>query len=64
MMIHAKTDRILGCAILPVEAGEMLGAAQMTMVAAPSFTVLRDAVLAHPTMVEGFGNLLAAAMNS
>jgi probable pyridine nucleotide-disulfide oxidoreductase len=58
-VVDAKTDRILGCAILSVEAGEMLGAVQMAMIAGLPFTALRDAVLSHPTMVEGFNNLFA-----
>jgi len=58
-VVNAKTDRILGCAILSVEAGEMLGAVQMAMIAGLPFTALRDAVLSHPTMVEGFNNLFA-----
>jgi pyruvate/2-oxoglutarate dehydrogenase complex dihydrolipoamide dehydrogenase (E3) component len=55
--IDAKTNRILGCAILSIEAGEMLGTVQMAMIAGLPFTALRDAVLSHPTMVEGFNNL-------
>jgi pyruvate/2-oxoglutarate dehydrogenase complex dihydrolipoamide dehydrogenase (E3) component len=58
-IVDAKTNRILGCAILSVEAGEMLGTVQMAMIAGLQFTVLRDAVLSHPTMVEGFNNLFA-----
>ena len=58
-IVDVTTDRILGCAILSVEAGEMLGAVQMTMIAGLPYTALRDAVLAHPTMVEGFNNLFA-----
>jgi pyruvate/2-oxoglutarate dehydrogenase complex dihydrolipoamide dehydrogenase (E3) component len=58
-VIDAKTNRILGCAILSIEAGEMLGTVQMAMIAGLLFTVLRDAVLSHPTMVEGFNNLPA-----
>lgn len=58
-LVDAKTDRILGCTILSVEAGEMLGAVQVAMLAGLPFTALRDAVLSHPTMVEGFNNLFA-----
>ena len=58
-VVDAKTNRILGCTILSVEAGEMLGAVQMAMIAGLPFTALRDAVLSHPTMVEGFNNLFA-----
>ena len=56
-VIDAKTDRIVGCAILATAAGEMLGAVQMTMLADLPYTALRDAALAHPTMMEGFNNL-------
>lgn len=58
-IIDAKTKRILCCAILSTEAGEMLGTVQMTMVAGLPFTTLRDAVLTHPTMVECFNSLFA-----
>ena len=58
-VIDAKTNRILGCAILSIEAGEMLGTVQMAMIAGLPFTALRDAVLSHPTMVEGFNSLFA-----
>ena len=56
-VMDAKTDRILGCTIFSVEAGEMLGTVQMAMIADLPFTSLRDAILSHPTMVEGFNNL-------
>jgi probable pyridine nucleotide-disulfide oxidoreductase len=56
-VIDAKTNRILGCTIFSVEAGEMLGTVQMAMIADLPFTSLRDAILSHPTMVEGFNNL-------
>jgi pyruvate/2-oxoglutarate dehydrogenase complex dihydrolipoamide dehydrogenase (E3) component len=59
MVIDAKTNQILGCAILSIEAGEVLGTVQMAMIAGLPFTALRDAVLSHPTMIEGFNNLPA-----
>jgi probable pyridine nucleotide-disulfide oxidoreductase len=58
-IVDAKTDSILGCTILSAEAGEMISTVQMTMVANLPFTALRDAVLTHPTMTEGFNNLFA-----
>jgi pyruvate/2-oxoglutarate dehydrogenase complex dihydrolipoamide dehydrogenase (E3) component len=58
-VIDAKNDRILGCSILASEAGEMLGTVQMAMIAGLPFTALRDAVLSHPTMTEGFNSLFA-----
>ena len=60
VIVDAKTDRILGCTILSVEAGEMISPVQMTMIANLPFTVLRDAVLTHPTMAEGFNNVFSA----
>ncbi len=57
VVIDLKTNHILGCAILSIEAGEMLGTVQMAMIAGLPFSALRDAVLSHPTMVEGFNNL-------
>jgi probable pyridine nucleotide-disulfide oxidoreductase len=58
--IEKSTQRILGCTILAAEAGEMIGAVQAVMIAKMPATTLRDAVLSHPTMVEGFNALFAA----
>jgi pyruvate/2-oxoglutarate dehydrogenase complex dihydrolipoamide dehydrogenase (E3) component len=45
---------------LAAEAGEMIGTVQAFMIAGMPATKLRDAVLSHPTMVEGFNALFAA----
>jgi probable pyridine nucleotide-disulfide oxidoreductase len=58
--IEKSTHRVLGCTILAAEAGEMIGTVQAVMVAGMPATALRDAVLSHPTMVEGFNALFAA----
>src|SRR5258708_3558192 len=58
--IEKSTQRILGCTILAAEAGEMIGTVQAFMIAGRPPTKLRDAVLSHPTMVEGFNALVAA----
>ncbi len=58
--IERSTGRILGCTILAAEAGEMIGTVQAAMIAEMPATALRDAVLSHPTMVEGFNALFAA----
>ena len=58
--IEKSTQRILGWTILAAEAGEMIGAAQAVLIAEMPGTTLRDAVLSHPTMVEGFNALFAA----
>jgi pyruvate/2-oxoglutarate dehydrogenase complex dihydrolipoamide dehydrogenase (E3) component len=58
--IDKSTQRILGCTTLAAEAGEMIGTVQALMIAEMPATTLRDAVLSHPTMVEGFNALFAA----
>jgi pyruvate/2-oxoglutarate dehydrogenase complex dihydrolipoamide dehydrogenase (E3) component len=58
-IVEKDTQRILGCTILAAEAGEMIGTVQAVMVAKMPATALRDAVLSHPTMVEGFNALFA-----
>jgi pyruvate/2-oxoglutarate dehydrogenase complex dihydrolipoamide dehydrogenase (E3) component len=52
-VVEADNDRILGFTALAVDAGEIMAAVQVAMVAKLPYTALRDAVLAHPTLVEG-----------
>ena len=58
--IDKSTQRILGCTVLAAEAGEMIGTVQEVIMAKLPASTLRDAVLSHPTMVEGFNALFAA----
>ncbi|WP_293226743.1 mercuric reductase [Ottowia sp.] len=51
-------DRIVGFMMLGPEAGEVVAAVQMTMLAGLPYQKLRDAILVHPTMGEGLGPLL------
>jgi pyruvate/2-oxoglutarate dehydrogenase complex dihydrolipoamide dehydrogenase (E3) component len=60
-LVEAGSDRILGFTAFGVGAGEIMSAVQMVMVAGLPYTVLRDAVLAHPTLVEGLIPLFSAA---
>jgi pyruvate/2-oxoglutarate dehydrogenase complex dihydrolipoamide dehydrogenase (E3) component len=57
--IEKSSQRILGCTILAAEAGEMIGTVQAVMIAGMPAAKLRDAVLSHPTIVEGFNALFA-----
>lgn len=59
-LVAAGDDRILGFAMIGPEAGEVMAAVQTAMLAGMPYTVLRDAVLAHPTMAEGLGPLLSS----
>jgi pyruvate/2-oxoglutarate dehydrogenase complex dihydrolipoamide dehydrogenase (E3) component len=55
----ASDDRILGFTMIGAEAGEVVAVVQTAMLANLPYPVLRDAVLAHPTMAEGLGPLLS-----
>lgn len=61
-VVDRRTDRILGVSLLGPEAGEALTTVQTAMMADMPYTVLRDMIIAHPTMAEGL-NLLFAAMS-
>ena len=52
-------DRILGFTMIGSEAGEVMAAVQTAMLAGLPYQRLRDAVIAHLTMAEGLGPLLA-----
>ena len=51
--------RILGFTMIGAEAGEVMAVVQTAMLADLPYTKLRDAILAHPTMAEGLGDLFA-----
>jgi pyruvate/2-oxoglutarate dehydrogenase complex dihydrolipoamide dehydrogenase (E3) component len=56
-------ERILGFTMIGSEAGEVMGAVQTAMLADLPYQRLRDAVIAHLTMAEGLGPLLANVPN-
>ena len=59
VLVGASDDRILGFTMIGAEAGEVVAAVQMTMLAELPYPRLGDAILAHPTMAEGLGFLFA-----
>jgi pyruvate/2-oxoglutarate dehydrogenase complex dihydrolipoamide dehydrogenase (E3) component len=59
VLVGGGDDRILGFTMIGAEAGEVMTAVQMAMLADLPYPRLRDAVLAHPTMAEGLGSLFA-----
>jgi pyruvate/2-oxoglutarate dehydrogenase complex dihydrolipoamide dehydrogenase (E3) component len=59
VVVGADNDTILGFTMIGSEAGEVMAAIQAAMLAALPYTKLRDAVIAHLTMAEGFGPLFA-----
>jgi pyruvate/2-oxoglutarate dehydrogenase complex dihydrolipoamide dehydrogenase (E3) component len=60
VLIEAVGDRILGFAMIGSEAGEVMAVIQTAILGGLPYTVLRDAILAHPTMAEGLNGLFAA----
>jgi pyruvate/2-oxoglutarate dehydrogenase complex dihydrolipoamide dehydrogenase (E3) component len=58
-LVGASDDRILGFTMIGAEAGEVMAVVQTAMLAGLPYPRLRDAILAHPTMVEGLGSLFS-----
>ena len=52
-LVEADGDRILGFTGFGVDVGEVLSSVQIAMMGALPYTALRDAMLTHPTLVEG-----------
>ncbi len=52
-------DRILGFTMIGAEAGEVMTVVHTAMLADLPYPRLRDAVIAHPTMAEGLGQLFS-----
>lgn len=52
-LISAESDEILGFTAFGAEAGELMAVVQTAMLGKLPYTLLRDAILAHPTMAEG-----------
>jgi pyruvate/2-oxoglutarate dehydrogenase complex dihydrolipoamide dehydrogenase (E3) component len=57
-IVDAETEEILGATVLGMEGSEVMAVFQMAMMGRPKYTVLRDAVFAHPTLAELLNNLL------
>jgi pyruvate/2-oxoglutarate dehydrogenase complex dihydrolipoamide dehydrogenase (E3) component len=58
-LVADSDDSILGFTMIGAEAGEVMAAVEMAMLAGLPYTRLREAVLAHPTMAEGLGFLFS-----
>jgi pyruvate/2-oxoglutarate dehydrogenase complex dihydrolipoamide dehydrogenase (E3) component len=52
-LVEAGSGRVLGFTAFGVGAGEIMSAVQIAMIAGLPYTGLRDAILSHPTLVEG-----------
>lgn len=59
-LVEKDGDQILGFTGFGVDAGEIMSAVQIAMIARLPFTSLRDAVLTHPTLMEGLNPLFGS----
>jgi pyruvate/2-oxoglutarate dehydrogenase complex dihydrolipoamide dehydrogenase (E3) component len=58
-VVDAETHRILGCAVLGIEGGEIMAMIEIAMIGNLPYTALRDAVFAHPTLAESLNTLFS-----
>lgn len=56
-VVDVDTKQILGCAVLGIEAGELMAMFEIAMIAHLPYTTLKDAIFAHPTLAESLNNL-------
>ena len=63
-IVEVERDRILGFTALAAGAGEVMSAVQIAMIAGLPYTALRDAVLTHPTLVEGLIPLFSSVASA
>ena len=56
-VVDARTQQILGCTILGIEGGEVMTMLQIAMMGKIPYTVIKEAVFAHPTLGESLNNL-------
>ncbi|MBV8813906.1 MAG: FAD-dependent oxidoreductase [Verrucomicrobia bacterium] len=60
-LVETDGDRILGFTAFGAGAGEIMSSAQIAMLAELPYSMLGEAVLAHPTLTEGLGPLFESA---
>jgi len=63
-LVGVDNDLILGFTAFAVDAGEIMASVQTAMIAGLPYTALRDAIWAHPTLVEGLSPLFSSAPSS
>jgi len=59
-LIDPNDGKILGFTMIGPEAGEVMTVVQMAILAGFQSTVLKDAILTHPTMAEGLNVLFSS----
>jgi pyruvate/2-oxoglutarate dehydrogenase complex dihydrolipoamide dehydrogenase (E3) component len=56
-LVDPDSQRILGCAILGIQGGEIMAIIQVAMMGNLPYTALRDGIFTHPTLAEAMNNL-------
>ncbi len=59
-VVDAATDKILGCAVLGIEGGEIASLVQVAMQGGITAAELRETMFAHPTLAESMNNLFGS----
>jgi len=59
VLVDPASNQILGAAVLGIEGGEIMAQIQLAMMGKLPYTVLKDAIFAHPTLAESLNNLFA-----
>jgi pyruvate/2-oxoglutarate dehydrogenase complex dihydrolipoamide dehydrogenase (E3) component len=58
-LVDPDTKEIVGAAVLGIEGGELMAMLEIAMLGRLPYTVLRDAIFAHPTLAESLNNLFS-----
>ncbi len=58
-VVDAESGEILGASVLGIEGGELMAMFEIAMLGKVPYTVLKDAIFAHPTLAEGLNNLFS-----
>lgn len=59
VVVDAASGQMLGAAILGIEGGEIMSQIQLAMMGKLPYTVLKNAIFAHPTLAESLNNLFS-----
>jgi pyruvate/2-oxoglutarate dehydrogenase complex dihydrolipoamide dehydrogenase (E3) component len=62
-IVDKDTEKILGCTILGIEGGEIMGMIQIAMMGGLSYKALKEGIFSHPTLSEALNNLFIAYDN-
>lgn len=60
VVVDRDTQRVVGCAVLGMEGGELMTMLQLAMIGGLPYPALRDGVFAHPTLAESMNNLFGS----